>query len=50
MDKNNSKYRKRNSGNAGRCPESGSKKNYSHERKCHGKKKREYDVNSKTDL
>ena len=50
MDENNSKYRKRDSGNAGRCARSSSKKNYSHKRKHHGKKKRECDVNSKTDL
>ena len=50
MDENNSKYRKRDSGNAGRCTESRSKKNYFRKRKCHGRNKRECDENSKTDL
>ena len=50
MDENNSKYRKRDSGNAGRCTKSRSKKNYSHKRKYHGKKKRECDENNKIDL
>ena len=50
MDENNSKYRKGDSGNAGRCTKSRSKKNYTHKRKYHGKKKRECDENSKTDL
>ena len=49
VDENDSKYRKRDSGNAGRCARSSSKKNYSHKRKHHGKKK-ECDVNNKTDL
>ena len=50
MDENNSKYRKRDSSNAGRCTKSRSKKNYSDKRKYHGKKKRECDENNKTDL
>ena len=50
MDENNSKYRKRDSGNGSRCTKSGSKKNYSHKRKYYGKKKRGCDENSKTDL
>ena len=49
MDENNSKYRKRDSGNAGRCTKSRSRKNYSSKRK-YGKKKRKCDENSKTDL
>ena len=47
MDENNSKYRKRDSGNAGRCTKSRSRKNCSSKRK-YGKKK--CDENSKTDL
>ena len=43
MDKNNSKYRKRASGNA-------TEKNYSHKQKYNGKNKRKCDVNNKTDL
>ena len=50
MDENKSKYRKKDSRNAGRCTKSRSKKNYSHKRKYHGKKQREYDENSKADL
>ena len=50
MDKNNSKYSKRDRVNAGRCTKSGSKKNYSHKLKCHGNKKRECGVNNKTHL
>ena len=50
MDKNNSKYRKRDSGNADHFLKSWNKKNYSHKRKCHGTKKRECDENIKTDL
>ena len=49
MDESNSKYRKRDSGNAGRCRKSRSKKNYSHKRKYYGNK-RECDANNKTDL
>ena len=50
MDANNSKHRKRDSGNAGRCTESRSKKNYFRKLKYHVKKKRECDENSKADL
>ena len=50
MNENNSKYRKRDNGNADRCAKSRSKKNYFHKQKYHGKKKRECDENSKTDL
>ena len=50
MNENNSKYRKRDNRNAGRCAKSRSKKNYFHKQKYHGKKKRECDENSKTDL
>ena len=50
MDKNNSKYRKRDSGNAGCCTKSSGKKNYSHKQKYHGNNKRKCDVNNKTDL
>jgi len=38
MDENNSKQRKRDSGNAGRCTKARSKKNYSKKRKFHGKR------------
>ena len=50
MDENDSKYRKSDSSNAGRCAKSRSKKNYFDKRKYHGKKKRECDENNKTDL
>lgn len=40
MNTNNSKYRKRDSGNAGRCTKSRSKKNYCKKRKSHGKNKK----------
>ena len=50
MDENNLKYRKRDSGNAGRCTKSRSKKNYFHKQKCHGKEKKECDENNKNDL
>ena len=43
-------YGKRDNTNAGRCTKSGSKKNNSHKRKYHGKKKRECDENNKTDV
>ena len=50
MDENNSQYRKRESGNAGRCTKSRSEKNYSHKRTYGRKNKRECDENNKTDL
>ena len=50
MYENNSKHRKRDSGHADRCTKSRSNKNYSHKPKYHGKKKREYDENNKTNL
>ena len=50
MDENNSKCRKRDSGNAGRCTKSRSKKSLKRIKRYHWKKKRECDENSKTDL
>ena len=50
MNENNWKYRKKDSGNAGRCTKSRSKIHYPHKWKHHGKKKRKCDVNNKTDL
>ena len=38
MDENTAKHRERDTGNAGRCSKSRSKKNYSKKRKYHGKK------------
>ena len=50
MNKNNSKYRKRDSGNADHFLKSWNKKHYSHKHKCHWTNKRECDENNKTDL
>ena len=50
MDESSSKYIKKDSGNAGRCTKSWSKKNYSYKRKYRWKKKRKCGENSKTDL
>ena len=49
-DENNSNYRKQDSSNAGLFTKFVIKKNYSHKRKYHGMKKRECDVNNKTNM
>lgn len=48
MDENNSKNRKRYSGDARRCTKVRSKDNYSQKQKYHEKKNRECDDNNKT--
>ena len=49
MHENNKKYRKRDTGNAGRCTKSSGMKNYSYKQECHGEEKKECDENNKTD-
>ena len=50
MDKNNSKYIKKDSDNADRCANTRRKNNCHLKQKYHGKKQRECYVNIKTDL